>query len=360
MILSKRDLGLDALRGFAMLLVMYGHSVVFFNDDIQPAGGVMFGIFKFIYGFHMPLFFAISGYLFRPKSWRATSKNSLMLIFVAILVHALAYIGSAIYNGEFPYWKGLIKPMLTLQGLYTGVVWFLVVLAFVQLIAHALYVATGSSRLMILCAVALASWLGAGASIQVFNLGAWWPALMCFFLGRLFSHYPKFREKIAAPGPLAVFVLVSMAASLANNGCSFSFMRACENSPWGFVVYFYNAEFGNIVLIILSAAAGSLATIALADMFVAKLQPGAIFLAWVGQRTLDLLIINGFASWYVGAHIAKYFYSSSIVMDTGFAALFVVVQIAAFFVLVPITRTIKAVAEVASVALIKPPKSPLQ
>lgn len=49
---------IDALRGLAILFVMYGHSV---------RGGVFPEFFTFTSPVKMPLFFAISGYLFKPN-----------------------------------------------------------------------------------------------------------------------------------------------------------------------------------------------------------------------------------------------------------------------------------------------------
>ncbi len=47
----KRLMWLDAARGIGILLVLLGHT--------SPSFG------KFIYGFHMPLFFIISGFLYK-------------------------------------------------------------------------------------------------------------------------------------------------------------------------------------------------------------------------------------------------------------------------------------------------------
>ncbi len=52
----KRDEYIDWLKGFAIFLVVYAHSWQISNT-----------MFWFIYRFHMPLFFCISGYLFSSK-----------------------------------------------------------------------------------------------------------------------------------------------------------------------------------------------------------------------------------------------------------------------------------------------------
>jgi fucose 4-O-acetylase-like acetyltransferase len=53
-----RDQTMDALRGFAILLVVLGHMTQFTDPDFDHNL-----VFRMIYSFHMPLFFFISGYV---------------------------------------------------------------------------------------------------------------------------------------------------------------------------------------------------------------------------------------------------------------------------------------------------------
>lgn len=54
----QRLLYLDALKGILIVLVILGHAVQFTIENYQHVF-----LFRFIYSFHMPLFFLISGYL---------------------------------------------------------------------------------------------------------------------------------------------------------------------------------------------------------------------------------------------------------------------------------------------------------
>ena len=56
---AKRFTEIDCLRGIAIILVVIGHSF-FDKTDFLPQSV----IFNAIYNFHMPLFFAISGFCF--------------------------------------------------------------------------------------------------------------------------------------------------------------------------------------------------------------------------------------------------------------------------------------------------------
>jgi len=53
-----RILWADNLKGFLILLVVFGHVIQFSIPDYKNLH-----IFNYIYSFHMPLFMAISGYV---------------------------------------------------------------------------------------------------------------------------------------------------------------------------------------------------------------------------------------------------------------------------------------------------------
>lgn len=55
---EKRDASIDSLRGLAILLVVFGHSLQYTNTDFDNNV-----LFRIIYSFHMPLFMFISGYV---------------------------------------------------------------------------------------------------------------------------------------------------------------------------------------------------------------------------------------------------------------------------------------------------------
>ena len=60
---KERNLTIDYLKAFAIVLVVLGHSLQYGLG--QPNDGIFDNwLMKFIYSFHMPLFMMISGYLF--------------------------------------------------------------------------------------------------------------------------------------------------------------------------------------------------------------------------------------------------------------------------------------------------------
>lgn len=55
----NRDSTVDVLRGFAIFLVVFGHII-----HVPEARAI-------IWGFHMPIFFFLSGYLFNSSNTQA-------------------------------------------------------------------------------------------------------------------------------------------------------------------------------------------------------------------------------------------------------------------------------------------------
>ncbi|WP_165503733.1 acyltransferase family protein [Pedobacter hiemivivus] len=76
---EKRDASIDALRGLAILLVVFGHSLQYSNTDFDNNI-----LFRIIYSFHMPLFMFISGYVTffgQDKIVPGFKKRAILLLF---------------------------------------------------------------------------------------------------------------------------------------------------------------------------------------------------------------------------------------------------------------------------------------
>lgn len=77
--INSRDSFLDIIKGLLIILVLIGHTIQYANGSEYSGAGAFYQnpIFKYIYGFHMPLFMAISGYLFH---YSINKKNSLEIL----------------------------------------------------------------------------------------------------------------------------------------------------------------------------------------------------------------------------------------------------------------------------------------
>ncbi len=77
---NKRLDWIDIAKGIAMILVIVGHTV----PNPSPLRHAIFS-------FHMPVFFFLAGYTFRPKPWRELLSGSVPRLLVPYLVLALAW-----------------------------------------------------------------------------------------------------------------------------------------------------------------------------------------------------------------------------------------------------------------------------
>jgi fucose 4-O-acetylase-like acetyltransferase len=126
---AYREIVIDSLKGFAILLVIIGHSIqVTTNNDFTSLP------FRFIYSFHMPLFMFLSGYVtvYSPtNNWKSVKKRFFRLVipfFSWAVVSFIIYCYK--YNKlDFQYWTELIKEVD--NGL-----WFLWVLFLIHIVFY--------------------------------------------------------------------------------------------------------------------------------------------------------------------------------------------------------------------------------
>lgn len=107
----KRDLTIDTLKGFLVLLVIFGHLI----GSLKVIGGEP--IWNLIYTFHMPLFVLVSGYFSRRDRLKCSTIIRPLLVFQLINVIALSILGH-----KFTY-TYLLIPHWTLWYLLSLVSW---------------------------------------------------------------------------------------------------------------------------------------------------------------------------------------------------------------------------------------------
>lgn len=99
--MKTRNASIDNLRGLLILLVVLGH--VFLGLELFPSEGIIGNVrvvgTKIIYGFHMPAFFALSGFFFRSKAfsnihelWKVI-RHKLITLGIPYVLCSIAYWG---------------------------------------------------------------------------------------------------------------------------------------------------------------------------------------------------------------------------------------------------------------------------
>ena len=137
MSLTKRLSWLDVTKGFLMILVVIGH---------YP-GELDFPLSKYIYWFHMPAFFILSGLFFKPILEKGQTKKAIYKRFMQLIVPYLFFLvsittiryGMEISSGNLDIswylndvWKLVIGGRFA-RGAY-GVFWFVTTLFFTYLV----------------------------------------------------------------------------------------------------------------------------------------------------------------------------------------------------------------------------------
>lgn len=159
---ARRDATYDIMKCVGIVLMLFGHRVYDY-----------WWLTKFIFSFHMPLFFIVAGYFYRPRPLReAVAKDARRLLLPYVVTCAavvaldwafcafdgrpltLYYVLASLYGSGSTGHRSLY-----MSGFNTiGAVWFLLALFWCKTIYNALYLRLGLARAiacsLCLCAVA--------------------------------------------------------------------------------------------------------------------------------------------------------------------------------------------------------------
>ncbi len=121
---TKRLSFIDALRGFGIFCITFGHA-----KSCMP-------LKMYIYSFHVPLFFLISGYLFNGNKQPIGTyikKKTMALLVPFLMWDVLSSVIDLLWKADF---KETIKAMLTINGelCWNSPIWFLLVLYFTDVL----------------------------------------------------------------------------------------------------------------------------------------------------------------------------------------------------------------------------------
>ncbi|CUN34186.1 acyltransferase family protein [Collinsella aerofaciens] len=136
---SKRLDWIDIAKGIAIILVIVGHTV----PNPSPLRHAIFS-------FHMPVFFILAGYTFRPKPWCELLSGSVSRLLVPYVVLALAWQVPTFLMSGAPLTSGALvaglKTLVFASGVdvpglgvaAVGMAWFLAALFASRLLFNAL------------------------------------------------------------------------------------------------------------------------------------------------------------------------------------------------------------------------------
>ncbi|MDQ0200254.1 acyltransferase family protein [Neobacillus ginsengisoli] len=248
--MHKRIDWLDVGKGLGILLVMIGHTNI-------PAQ-----IKTYIYTFHMPLFFFLSGYLFKlnkfPNLRVFLSKRTKSLIFPYLCFSFVAYIWFVLlYNfGQVDYQHNLLMPLLgsfiaTRKSFWTvqsGPLWFVNCILCTEMLFYFIS-KIGRTKKVIGISLIFISALGCVYNKMVGKPLPWsidvaMISVGFYGLGFLYKEYREKLERFINFKAFLLLLIINIVTGYLN------FVHSGER------VDFYNSSLGNIFLFYISALSG--------------------------------------------------------------------------------------------------------
>jgi acyltransferase len=302
---SPRLAYIDAARGLAILCVIFGHMLEMAGPFIQTPNAILAPNailgeeVRFLYAFHVPFFFLLSGYVRsnRRESLHKAMKAGLELIALAYITHIIAVmIGLSLRHVALANVPALlIKPLTIGNGHMLVVMWFLVVLALTRIIFAALMPLSLHWRALIIALLCVLSLIvTAFEAVNIWYIKSWFAATLFYGLGLAL---PLTKPLLKQPFTIFLIAFLLLIASFGmNDQCRLGLGPFCalKNPPDLTHIAVVSGRYGDIVLFLMSAVAGSLALLALAVLLEKYMRAVTAFMAWFGRHSLNLLIINGF------------------------------------------------------------------
>jgi len=311
---------IDTARLMAMALVFYGHfieRVMYLNNPTAAAQ------YKFIYSFHMVLFFVLAGYVAKQSDLslgfgrflkqRMVSRLLPLVFFTVVFMLAAAVFPGDFFHLKLPSVQGYMDGLAnTVFGIPMFCVpsWFLMIIFSVEMVHYwAFRVLTDDRKIvagMVLFYVVgyLLNW-----HVDIVNpikgrvIG--WNYLFIheaivmyafYLLGVTMRRRAFLRQvhsvPVLVPAAVAAFLIVLFTYRL-NSGL-FSF------PPLDAVVILFSSH-GHFIWFPLTAVAGCLMV-----LFIARALPAWAPTVWMGQNTLILMCLNGIFYHYINPPMARW------------------------------------------------------
>jgi acyltransferase len=291
---APREASIDNAKAIGMFLVFYGH--MWFDGYVPTAALIAQN--KFIYSFHMPMFFVLSGMVYRQASGRfgrvvgqkILSRMGPVLLFCFLLL--AVKLSMLLANGNrAPIPKYLIEFVRNVSGWPSNTVtWFLICLMVVELIYFlVLKRARSPGRALVAAAVCTGAMLFALRDVAFLEyltglrLNFWFlhealVAIGFFALGHWLSVSGVAVAIRAVAWPLRLIVGLALVI--------LAWLTVDMNSK---EVIMVGSQHGDPIWFVATALAGSLGVILLSTCL-----GNSALLGYVGRNTLVLLGMNGF------------------------------------------------------------------
>ncbi|MBR5660181.1 MAG: acyltransferase family protein [Bacteroidales bacterium] len=247
-----RKVSIDIAKGTGISLVVLGHLIDYF-------GAGLIGTYRFIYLFHVPLFFFLSGLFFKEKEGVGDClKKKFFRLFIPYLLANIFFfavemvrarlMGDA-YDGNMS-WSDLMYAVLGLWpvlSMLSRPTWFILILFRVFIIYKLLQLVFKGNKIMMLSVCVLAGVFGALFPIEKYMIGQTLAALPFFSLGHVCTAEIVDNQRIFSP---VKCILLGSASAIALLFISRIQMTNIAVNVYGSVpLYFTGAIIGILMVI---------------------------------------------------------------------------------------------------------------
>ncbi|MGI9537792.1 MAG: acyltransferase family protein [Desulfocapsaceae bacterium] len=319
---ASRVLFVDIARIYGVALVFYGHIIESYMKAGSPVAAVHY---KFIYSFHMPLFFILSGYI--AKEQLAQTKFSLYLKqkvatrLVPYLFLSLVLIIPTFWTTDFTvglelptvdgYVKGIAATVLAGFPCFNIPTWFLICLFVVEMMHYvsSRFLTSNSKIILACCGYYLIG------SILAWNAGFLRPTNILSQHGKIFPYF-MILEAFTGYSLYLVGVYLQRNGFLLGKTPVFRYFLGAltglllvyftfDLNKGMFTIPFYDAvilvgsSHGNPILFPLTAVTGSVVILILA-----KLTADNKVLLFLGRNTLVIFGLNGVFYHFINDRLA--------------------------------------------------------
>jgi len=309
---------IDVAKALGIVLVFHGHLMEHFGDLV---GSIAICQRRWIYSFHMPLFFLLSGLVYKERNlglagfaWRQV-RSRLIPVWAFNLLSMLIYLAGHLATApNASAARGLLAAIgdyairfarQTLEGRpqFNILLWFVVCLCVVETWQYLLARRLRSSKALGLSiaffvALTLLTTYAREALVELYgDYIHWWhlsaavSAMVFYQLGILVSRFGWFTRS----RPAALHCILA-AAALAITLASFN----RNEVPGSQFVLVKDAFYGNVAWFFLTSLAGCLLIISLG-----RLLAFSRILTYVGQVTMPLMCLNGMMDAFLNPPLAR-------------------------------------------------------
>jgi fucose 4-O-acetylase-like acetyltransferase len=197
--MTERNYSIDILKGIGILMVILGHCLT------QPSFEN-----NFIYSFHMPLFFLVSGYFLKKTASGKLFMNDFKRLVVPYLwvstIICLAFMGYKLHDNSFPLLEKIVYPLLWGSGgshdqvqVFCSIgaitqMWFLLALLWGRAVLNHIPSGLGGAFLVILVSIAFTI-IGRYVIFLPLGINEGLSALLFLFIGQKLRKMEQVEQK---------------------------------------------------------------------------------------------------------------------------------------------------------------------